>query len=763
MLKNLQKVNNNGICVKRNALCLNFSSYKTSEEKILNLVEPLKIQLVSINDRKKLLALDDDIGFKSGTEASLNSKTFKKNKRNEKDINEEESDKVKIKSKFKQKNRSKSDFQDELDQNSDLTNNISDPNEAIKLSLIRPEKSFQIKSVKQKNSGSSGSTSKNKNSKKNNKNESINEGTTQEKPTSVTLSKPMTIEELSELYVVPETEIIRNLFLKGFSVTMNQTIDIKMATTIARDFEIDVIVSTEEKLPIQKKVEFEESEIETLQNRAPVVTIVGHVDHGKTTLLDKIRKTKVAQQEAGGITQTIGAYEVDVKDGDEDKKIVFLDTPGHEAFSMMRSRGISLTDIAILVVAADDGVKPQTVESIKAMKACKVPILVAINKIDKEGADIEIIKQELAKYDLISENWGGNTPMVPISALQGTNIDQLLEMILLMSELQSLKFNPINPAQGRVLESKIDKNRGPLATLLVQNGTLSLGDIVVCGDTLGKVKGMVSSSGLSITKAEASCPVVIWGFSKLPTVGEEFYTVENEKEGKIKTDLAKATIISEKFASSGLLESSDSKDKKKLNLIIKTDVQGSSEAIITTLSKLSDSNIDLHILYITPGDVTETDVDFAYTSNAVILAFNTKILAGANKQSKQSKIVIKSYDVIYDLFDDVKILVDDIIGPQYTEEKIGEAIVKGVFPLAKSFVAGSYVTEGKVKKMCHVHIVRDAEIIHKGTLTSLKRIKEDVSEMKSDTECGILVDDFDEWKVGDIIRAFNLIEKNKNA
>jgi translation initiation factor IF-2 len=763
MLKTLQKVNENRICVKRNKLCLNFSSYKTYEEKILNLLEPLKIQLVSISDRKKLLALDDDIGFKSGSEASLNSKTFKKNKRNEKDINEEESDKVKIKSKFKQKNRSKSDFQDELDPNSDLSNNISDTSEAIKLSLIRPEKSFQIKSVKQKNSSSSGSNSKNKNSKKNNKNESVNDGPNQEKPTSVTLSKAMTIEELSELYVVPETEIIRNLFLKGFSVTMNQTIDIKMATNIAKDFEIDVIVLTEEKLPIQKKVEFEESEIKTLQNRPPIVTIVGHVDHGKTTLLDKIRKTKVAQQEAGGITQTIGAYEVDVKDGNEDKKIVFLDTPGHEAFSMMRSRGISLTDIAVLVVAADDGVKPQTVESIKAMKACKVPILVAINKIDKEGADIEIIKQELAKYDLISENWGGNTPMVPISALQGTNIDQLLEMILLMSELQSLKFNPVDPAQGTVLESKIDKNRGPLATLLIQNGTLSVGDIIVCGDTLCKVKGMLSSNGVSITKAEASWPVVIWGFSKLPPVGEEFCTVENEKEGKLKIDVAKATITSEKFASSGLIESSDSEDKKKLNLIIKTDVQGSSEAIITTLSKLSDSNIDLRILYITPGDVTETDVDFASTSSAMILAFNTKILSGANKQAKQSKIVIKSYDVIYDLFDDVKILIDDLIGPQYIEEKIGEAIVKGVFPLAKSFVAGSYVTEGKVKKMCHVHIVREGEIIHKGTLSSLKRIKEDVSEMKSDTECGIFVDDFDEWKVGDVIRSFNLIEKNKNA
>ena len=762
MLKKFQKINENANWFKNSRTSLELSTYKVHEEKILNLSEPLKIQLVSINERKKLLALNDEIGFKSGSELTLNAKPFKKTKRNEKNINDDDSEKSRIKSKLKQKNRSKSDFQDEFDQNSDLSNNISDTDNPIKLSLVRPERSFEIKSVKTKNTGSSSLSGKNKNSKKNNKNESNNTAPNQEKPTSVNLSKPMTVEELSELYVIPETEIIRNLFLKGFSVTMNQTIDVKMATTIANDFEISVEVSTEEKLPSQKKVDFEDSDLSNLKKRAPIVTIVGHVDHGKTTLLDKIRKTKVAQQEAGGITQTIGAYEVDVKDGNEEKKIIFLDTPGHEAFSMMRSRGISLTDIAVLVVSADDGVKPQTIESIKSMKAFDVPIIVAINKIDKEGSDIEFVKQDLAKYELVSENWGGNTPMVPISALQGTNIDQLLEIILLMAELQSLKFNPNDPARGTILESKIDKNRGPLATLLIQNGTLSIGDIIVCGDSLCKVKGMLSSTGFSITTAEASCPILVWGFSKVPSVGEEFYLVENEKEGKIKIDLARNNMGSDKFASSALIESSDIEPKKKLNLIIKTDVQGSSEAIITTLSRLSESNIDLRILYINAGDVTETDVDFASTSNAMILAFNTNILSGAKKRAKQSKIIIKSYDVIYDLFDEVKILVDNIVGPQYIEEKIGEALVKGVFPLAKSFVAGSYVTEGKIKKMCHVHVIRGEEIIHKGTLTSLKRVKEDVDEMKSDTECGIFVDNFDEWKVGDVIRAFNLVEKNKN-
>lgn len=762
MLKNTQKINRTSTDFKTS---LNLSNYKAYEERIIHLADPLKICLISVNDRKNLLVtINDDSRFgNTGNDLTSSSKHFKKSKRNERDLDQEENEKNKNKPKLKQKNRLKEDFRDDLENNSDLSNENQNFNDPIKLSIARPRNSFQDKSLKGKTNNSSSSTTKNKNSKKLDKNESKNLNDTRVKPNSVVLSRPMTIEELSELYVIPETEIIRNLFLKGFSVTMNQTLDLNLAKTIANDFDISVELCTEEKLPTQKKLEFQDTDSNNLKSRPPIVTIVGHVDHGKTTLLDRIRETKVAQQEAGGITQTIGAYEVDVNIGTEGKKIVFLDTPGHEAFSMMRSRGISLTDIAILVVAADDGVKPQTIESIKSMKSFDVPIIVAINKIDKEGADIEYIKQDLAKYDLISENWGGNTPMVPISALQGTNIDQLLEMILLMAELQSLKFNPKDPARGTVLESKMDKNRGPVATLLIQNGILSIGDIIVSGDALCKVKGISSSSGTSINEAEASTPILVWGFSKVPPVGSEFYQVENEKDGKLKIDLAKENIISDKFSSPGLIEqladSTNSELKHKLNLIIKTDVQGSSEAIISTLSKLSDSNIDLRILYINPGDVTETDVDFASSSNAVILAFNTKILSGARKRSKQDKITIKSYDVIYDLFDEVKVLINDIVGPQYIEEMIGEAIVKGIFPLAKSFVAGSYVTNGKVKKLSHVHIIREDKIIHKGTLTSLKRVKEDVAEMILDSECGIFVDDFDEWKIGDVIRAFNLIEK----
>jgi len=493
---------------------------------------------------------------------------------------------------------------------------------------------------------------------------------------------------------------------------------------------------------------------------------MGHVDHGKTTLLDKIRKTQIAQKEAGGITQKIGAYEVSIYHKNEDRRLVFLDTPGHAAFSGMRSRGVSITDIAILVVAADDGVKQQTIEAIKQIQASNVPIIVAINKIDKEDADVENIKEELAKYNLISEDWGGETVMIPISAMKGTNIDTLLEMILLLSDMMNLKADPDALSEGMIIESNLDRAKGPVASVLVQNGTLRIGNIIQVGGSIAKVRGMINSVGDNIKEAGPSSPVLIWGLSRVPAVGDTFTSFKDEKDAKLfitahsslqKTSISSIPQLSENYAVS------DSENKSRINVIIKTDTQGSAEAIATSLNKINDSKVQIRILYSCAGEITETDVEFASTSSAALLAFNTTAASGATKSAKTLGVTIKEFNVIYDLFDFIHSLIDSLVGPQYEERFIGMASVKTVFPLAKSFVAGSFVMEGKITKSSFIHVVRDNDIVYKGSIDSLKKIKENVVEVVEDSECGIFVAEFDSWKQGDTIKAFELIPKKKST
>jgi translation initiation factor IF-2 len=745
----------------------------SSSEFVLKLSNPL---LVSSNYAKSgniILTGDVKSNFEINPEAtiglSLLAKPFPKPEKKIKKVakdEDKESELVKSKLKTKKKLRTKVDFEEDYDPINAGSNSNNTSPDVSSLSLERPvnpnSPTGNTKFITTKQKGKPTSTSKKKkgNFSHNRKGAELKSNV---KPETVSISRPLTIQELAALLVIPETDIIRSLFLKGISVTMNQLIDVNTAVLVGKEFGIEIKIVTEEEE--NKKIQFLKSDKDTGEKRAPIVTVMGHVDHGKTSLLDRIRKTQMAKKESGGITQKLGAYEVEVDYKEETRRLVFLDTPGHEAFSGMRSRGIQVTDIAILVVAADDGVRPQTIEAINSIKASNVPVIVAINKIDKEDANIENIKQELAKYNLVSESWGGDTLMVPISAKQGTNIDKLLEMILLIDEVEGFTADPNGMAQGTILESYIDRTKGPIASLLVQNGSLKIGDILVAGDAIAKVRGIINSEGEKINLATPSSSVLIWGLSKPPSAGDTFSIYSDEKEAKVAVQKAQEVSKTNSTIGQNLTETysvSDIDVKGKINLIVKTDIQGSVEALVNTIYKLSHPKVQIRILYASPGEITETDIDFAYTSSAIVLAFNTTLASGSRKAAKNANVIIKESDVIYDLFDYVQDLIDGIVGPEYDEYPIGSALVKSVFPLGKSYVAGSLVVEGKLAQDCHIKVLRNKIVIYEGVLDSLKRLKEDVSEVKENVECGVFVKEFDTWVEKDEIKAFNLIQKKRS-
>ena len=584
-----------------------------------------------------------------------------------------------------------------------------------------------------------------------------------EKPTEIALSNRVSVQELAEKMYVSETDIIRTLFLDGRIININQVLDIDTAIRVGEQLGIKIKIVDEENTNTRNNFILE-TDKNNLEARPPIIAVMGHVDHGKTTLLDKIRQTQTAQKEAGGITQKIGAYEVNINYREEKRKLVFLDTPGHEAFSSMRSRGVQVTDLALLVVAADDGVKPQTIETIKCIKEANVPLIVAINKIDKDGANTDNIKQELSTYNVIPDDWGGDTPMIPISAKEGTNMNELIEMIILVTDMLNLKASKKGNAQGTVLEANLDKSKGAIATLLVQNGVLEVGDIVVTSRHMAKVRGMINSDNANVIKATASSPILVWGLSDVPNIGDKFEAFKNEKE-------AKNALQNRKNEAIGNVTSDTTSDRYSLvganikaviNLVIKTDIQGSVEAIISSINQIEQEKVKIRVLYASAGEITETDVDFADASKSVILAFNTSLAPGAKKVARHLGVSIKEYNVIYDLFDDIQTMVDDIIGPQYEEKNIGRAIVRAVFPLGKNYVAGSFVNEGKITKGSYIKVSRDGTIVYEGVLSSLKQFKQDVSEIEENSECGIYIEEFNEWKENDIISAFELVEKKKN-
>lgn len=593
---------------------------------------------------------------------------------------------------------------------------------------------------------------------------------TREKPEIITLTGGLTVSELADMLVVPDTEIIRTLFMKGIMTTVNQVLDVPTATMVAE--ELGVLVETGTAEAEAKKVTemLDASDLENLQRRPPVVTIMGHVDHGKTTLLDSIRKTKVAAGEAGGITQHIGAYHVDVEHNGKTEQIVFLDTPGHEAFTAMRARGARVTDIAILVVAADDGVRPQTIEAISHAKAAGVPIVVAINKIDKPEAQPDRVKQELTEFGLVAEEWGGDTIMVPVSALTGENLDTLLEMLLLVAEVEDLYANPDRPAKGTVIEANLDKARGPVATLLIQNGTLRVGDVLVAGSALGKVRAMIDDRGKRVEAASPSFAVEVLGLSDVPAAGDEFEVYTDEKEARAiahsraeqqRLSRLQQAMASRRVSLSSLSAQAQEGDLKELNLILKADVQGSVEAILAALQQLPQKEVQVRVLLAAPGEITETDVDLAAASNAVIIGFNTTFASGARQAADEAGVDVRDYNVIYHLLDDVQGAMEGLLEPELVEEPLGQAEVRAVFQVGRGAVAGCYIQSGKAVRNCRIRVRRGGEVVFEGNLDSLKRVKDDVKEVNAGYECGIGVDNYKDWEVGDIIETFRLVTKRR--
>ena len=573
----------------------------------------------------------------------------------------------------------------------------------------------------------------------------------------VVLDGRITVGELADKMSINATEIISKLISLGVMATINQAVDIDVAKMLVEEqgFDVEVKVdSLEESL-----VEVEEDKEEDLRTRPPVVTILGHVDHGKTSLLDAIRQANVTSQEAGGITQHIGAYQAEYAG----KKVVFLDTPGHAAFTAMRARGAQVTDIAIVVVAADDGVMPQTVEAINHVKAAGVPIIIAVNKIDRPNANPDRVKQQLTEYQLVPEEWGGDTVFVEVSAIKHTGLDTLMEMILLVSEMAELKANPNKPALGTVVEAKLDKGRGPVATVLIQDGTIRVGDSIICGTIYGKVRAMMDDKGNRIEESGPSTPVEILGLNDVPEAGDMLQAVtddrmarqisEKRSDKRREVELKKSAKVSLDDLFSQIQEG----ERKDLNIIAKADVQGSVEALRESLIKLANEEVRVQVIHGGVGAITESDVMLAAASDAIIIGFNVRPEPSARKMAEREDVELRLYRVIYEAIEDVKAAMTGMLTPQFKEVVLGQAEVRDMFKVSRlGTIAGCFVTEGKVTRNADIRVIRDSVVIHEGKMETLKRFKDDVREVQTGYECGILLEKFNDYKEGDIIEAYTM-------
>ncbi|PTF51991.1 translation initiation factor IF-2 [Staphylococcus chromogenes] len=630
------------------------------------------------------------------------------------------------------------------------------------------KKNNNSKQPQQKNNGNA---KNNKNNKRNHKNNKQNRNNKQkqaqqptepkEMPSKITYTEGITVSELAEKLGVDSSEIIKKLFLLGIMANINQSLDIEALELVASDYGVEL----EEEVVIDDNdlsIYFDDIENdEDASERPAVVTIMGHVDHGKTTLLDSIRNTRVTEGEAGGITQHIGAYQIE----NNDKKITFLDTPGHAAFTTMRARGAQVTDITILVVAADDGVMPQTIEAINHAKEAEVPIIVAVNKIDKPTANADRVMQELTEYNLIPEDWGGDTIFVPLSALSGEGIDDLLEMIGLVAEVQELKANADKAAVGTVIEAELDKSRGPAASLLVQNGTLHVGDAIVVGNTHGKVRAMVNDLGKRIKTAGPSTPVEITGLNDVPQAGDRFVVFKDEKKARrIGEAREQESIIQQRQESKNvtldnLFEQMKQGEMKDLNVIIKGDVQGSVEALAASLMKIDVEGVNVRIIHTATGAINESDVTLANASNGIIIGFNVRPDAGAKRAAEAENVDMRLHRVIYNVIEEIEAAMKGMLDPEYEEKVIGQAEVRQTFKVSKvGTIAGSYVTEGKITRDSSVRIIRDGVVLFEGELDTLKRFKDDAKEVAQGYECGITIEKFNDIKEGDIIEAYIMVE-----
>ena len=586
--------------------------------------------------------------------------------------------------------------------------------------------------------------------------------------TNVTLPETMTVKDFAERIKKTSADVIKKLMLMGVMANQNQVIDFDTAALIASEYNItaeqEVVITDEDILFEDDQIDVEKDE--TAVDRPPVVVVMGHVDHGKTSLLDAIRKTSVTSGEAGGITQHIGAYMVRIND----RKITFLDTPGHEAFTAMRARGAQVTDVAIIVVAADDGVMPQTVEAINHAKAANVSIVVAVNKIDKPGANIDRVTQELAEHDVITEAWGGDVPFVPVSAKSGENIELLLETVLLSADILQLKASPERLAKGTIIEAKLDKNRGPVATLLVQRGTLKVGDAIVSGTTFGRIRTMTDDKGNSIKKATPSTPIEITGLPEVPEAGELFYAAKDEKVAKHLVDTRKSELREKTMQSQGKVSLDDlfaqiqEGNVKDLNIIVKADVMGSVEAVKQSLIKLSTDEVKVKIVHGAVGGITETDVQLASVSNAIIIGFNVRPGANVAEHAAAEGVDIRTYRVIYDAIEDVKAAMAGLLDPEFKENVIGHVEVRQTFKVSGvGTIAGCYVTNGKIVRNSEVRIVRDGIVVYEGKLASLKRFKDDAKEVQQGFECGLSFEKFNDIKEGDNIECYVMEEVKRNG
>ncbi len=575
-------------------------------------------------------------------------------------------------------------------------------------------------------------------------------------PLTVKIPDEIGVGELASRMKKTGAEVVKTLMKNGVMASLSDVIDFDTAAIIAEELgckvEKEIIVTIEEKL-----IDTAEDKEEDLLPRAPVVVVMGHVDHGKTSLLDYIRNAHVAAGEAGGITQHIGAYQVEV----QGKPITFLDTPGHEAFTAMRARGAMITDVAILVVAADDGIMPQTVESINHAKAAKIPVIVAINKMDKPEANPERIKEQLTKYELVPEEWGGDTIICPISAKTGEGIDNLLEMVNLTAEMQELKANPNRSAHGAVIEARLDKGRGPVATLLVQNGTLHQGDIIIAGTAVGRVRAMTNARGEKLTEAGPSVPVEIIGMSEVPGAGDDFHAVADERMAR---ELVEQRKHDQKMAASSpvgkvsledLFSQIKQGEMKDLNIIVKADVQGSAEAVKASLEKISNDEVRVRVIHCAVGAINESDVMLATTSNAIIVGFNVRPDSNAKETAARNKVDMRMYRVIYDCINEIETAMKGMLAPKFKEVELGQAEVRNVFRITGvGMVAGCYVTGGKMQRGAQMRLLRDNVVIYDGSIASLQRFKDSVKEVAAGYECGITFEKFQDIKEGDVIEAF---------
>ena len=577
-------------------------------------------------------------------------------------------------------------------------------------------------------------------------------------PTKVSIPDTINVGELASRMKKTGAEVVRQLIKLGIMASVSDTIDYDTAALVAMELgctvEKEVVVTIEERL-----IDDSEDKAEDLRPRAPVVVVMGHVDHGKTSLLDRIRHANVADGEAGGITQHIGAYQVEING----KPITFLDTPGHEAFTSMRARGAMVTDVAILVVAADDGIMPQTIESISHAKAAGIPIIVAINKMDKPGANPDRIKQQLTEHELVCEDWGGDTIVCEISAKTGMGVDNLLEMVALEAEMRELKANPNRRARGTVIEARLDKGRGPIATVLVQNGTLHSGDVIIAGTAVGRVRTMINDKGQRIDSAGPSVPVEITGMSETPGAGDDFNVVEDERMARELVEQRKeekkqqSTGSERKVSLDDLFAQIREGELKELAIIVKADVQGSAEAVKTSLEKLSNDEVRVKVIHSAVGAINESDIMLASTSNAIIVGFNVRPDAAARESAVRAKVDMRMYRVIYECIEEIEAAMKGMLAPQYREVLLGHAEVRQTYKVSRiGTIAGCYVQDGKLIRSASVRLVRDGIVIHEGELASLKRFKDDVKEVASGFECGLSIEKFNDIKEGDIIEAYTM-------